>query len=73
MKSDIQQLLSGTKISTEEWQAISIEKLELLDGEICGSVNIELLKLLIKNVGLVRTVGLFPREYWLKAIERSTA
>jgi hypothetical protein len=72
MNTELQRLLRGSKISREDFSAVRIEKLELLDGDLCGGEALDLLKILIRNVGLMRTLDLFPREYWLKALEGPT-
>lgn len=61
---------TGRRVRLEEYRALGELKLELLEGKVFGSDEkaLELLELLIEQVGLDAVVKLAPRELWMEAL-----
>jgi len=67
--------LEPQKLNVWQYEAFTPEKLELIGGYLAGPADwteerIDLLQLLLANVGLEQTVRLAPEAAWREAIRR---
>jgi hypothetical protein len=65
--------LAPQRINVDEYHMCTAEKLELLGGFLCEGPRprLELLRLLLVNVGLAEAVTLAPEERWREALKRA--
>ncbi|HJU05886.1 MAG TPA: hypothetical protein VJ692_12115 [Nitrospiraceae bacterium] len=68
--------LEGRRLTREEYDALTPERLELLDGFLCGGQEdhddrMSLLKALAINEGLLTLVRLAPPGKWHEALRRT--
>ncbi len=64
--------LKPQRINVDQYQMCSAEKLELLDGYLCEGprARLELLRLLMVNVGLAEAVRLAPVDRWKETLKQ---
>ncbi len=68
--------LEARAITLEEYHGYAPEKFELIDGYLFlpaeyPELRLQLLKLLLVNVGLREAVRLAPEQQWREALERA--
>lgn len=68
--------LDGNPLTLEEYQTLTPERVELLEGYLLGTAEdheprLRLMAALLKNEGLLNVVRLAPRRLWEEALKRS--
>jgi len=68
--------LEGRRLTSEEYHALTPERLELVEGYLCGGaydhkLRLDLLRALAINEGLLRLVRLAPPGSWREALRRT--
>ena len=68
--------LTAEPINSEQYQQLTPEKLErwggyLIDDKEHPDERLDLLSLLLRNVGLIEAVKLAPRELWESALAQA--
>jgi hypothetical protein len=68
--SPIEISLDPAPITVEEYERLAPEKIELIDGRVFAMENdrLNMLRLLLRTVGLQMVVALAPRALWLRAL-----
>jgi hypothetical protein len=62
--------LEGRSLTSEEYHALTPERLELIEGYLCGSAQDRRCRALAINEGLLALVRLAPPHRWREALQR---